>query len=88
METQYRGAVLGGLVCQIFFGIILVAATMELLEPHVAAYMEIFHGVAGIIKVHGGDSTKSRARHHHKSGIIRDRGRLVRPRKGVCEDET
>ena len=25
METQYRGAVLGGLVCQIFFGIILVA---------------------------------------------------------------
>ena len=25
METQYRGAVLGGLVCQVFFGIILVA---------------------------------------------------------------
>ena len=25
METQYRGAVLGGLICQIFFGLILVA---------------------------------------------------------------
>ena len=25
METQYRGAVLGGLACQVFFGIILVA---------------------------------------------------------------
>ena len=25
METQYRGAVLGGLVCQVFFGIVLVA---------------------------------------------------------------
>ena len=25
METQYRGAVLGGLICQVFFGIILVA---------------------------------------------------------------
>jgi len=25
METQYRGAVLGGIVCQIFFGLILIA---------------------------------------------------------------
>ena len=25
METQYRGAVLGGLICQLFFGIVLVA---------------------------------------------------------------
>ena len=25
METQYRGAVLGGLICQVFFGIVLVA---------------------------------------------------------------
>jgi len=25
METQYRGAVLGGLICQVFFGLILVA---------------------------------------------------------------
>ena len=25
METQYRGAVLGGLVCQVFFGLVLVA---------------------------------------------------------------
>ena len=25
METQYRGAVLGGLICQLFFGLILVA---------------------------------------------------------------
>ena len=25
METQYRGAVLGGLVCQLFFGLILIA---------------------------------------------------------------
>ena len=25
METQYRGAVLGGLICQMFFGIVLVA---------------------------------------------------------------
>lgn len=25
METQYRGAVLGGLICQVFFGIILIA---------------------------------------------------------------
>ena len=25
METQYRGAVLGGIICQVFFGLILVA---------------------------------------------------------------
>ena len=25
METQYRGAVLGGLICQVFFGLVLVA---------------------------------------------------------------
>ena len=25
METQYRGAVLGGLICQTFFGLVLVA---------------------------------------------------------------
>ena len=25
METQYRGAVLGGILCQMFFGLILVA---------------------------------------------------------------
>jgi len=25
METQYRGAVLGGIVCQVFFGLILIA---------------------------------------------------------------
>ena len=25
METQYRGAVLGGIACQIFFGLILIS---------------------------------------------------------------
>ena len=25
LETQYRGAVLGGLICQMFFGLILIA---------------------------------------------------------------
>ncbi len=47
METHYRGAVLGGILCQIFFGLILVALyrTLYMGKPqerpfaHVAAYV-------------------------------------------------
>ena len=47
METQYRGAVLGGIVCQIFFGLILIAVYRALYAgkpqslplSHVTAYV-------------------------------------------------
>ena len=47
METQYRGAVLGGIVCQIFFGLVLIAVYRALYEgkpqslpfSHVATYV-------------------------------------------------
>ena len=49
LETQYRGAVLGGFICQCFFGIILIAVYRALYESrpqalsfsHVAAYVWI-----------------------------------------------
>ena len=47
METQYRGAVLGGIVCQVFFGLILIAVYRALYAgkpqslplSHVTAYV-------------------------------------------------
>ena len=47
METQYRGAVLGGIVCQIFFGLVLIAVYRALYAgkpqslpfSHVATYV-------------------------------------------------
>ena len=47
METQYRGAVLGGLICQVFFGIVLVAVYRALYAgkpqttplSHITAYV-------------------------------------------------
>ena len=47
METQYRGAVLGGIICQVFFGLILVAVYRAMYAgrpqsmpiEHVASYV-------------------------------------------------
>ena len=38
-----------GWMWRTFICIVLVTATMELLEPHVASYMEIFHTISGIV---------------------------------------
>ena len=32
MELQYRGAVVGGIICQVFFGLILIALYRALYE--------------------------------------------------------
>ena len=34
MEVQYRGAMLGGIICQIFFGLILIALYRALYESN------------------------------------------------------
>ncbi len=47
LETQYRGAALGGIICQVFFGLILIALYRALYAgkpqalpfPHVATYV-------------------------------------------------